>query len=143
MYSPSLIQLKRIHSMAVKQYYFKNVNFHKFCIVDSRHLEFECLDLSESKKITLEMDSPWQNQLKRTHSMSIQPYIDIFNYRQISASPILKIALQRHFPPIFERDIGAHFIQYYLKGHCQSHIYFGQTYYLVSFNNAHQQINLI
>ena len=35
--------------MAVKQY-FKNVNFHKFCIVDSRHLEFEGLDLSESKK---------------------------------------------------------------------------------------------
>ena len=31
----------------------------------------------------------------------------------------------------------------WFKGHSRSHIYFGQTYSLVSFNNAHQQINLI
>ena len=36
--------------MAVKQYYFKNVHFHKFSVADSRHLEFEGLDLSESQK---------------------------------------------------------------------------------------------
>ena len=36
--------------MAVKKYYFKNINFHKFCIADSRHLGFEDLNLSESKK---------------------------------------------------------------------------------------------
>ena len=36
--------------MAVKQYYFKNINFHKCCIADSRHLEFEGLNMSESNK---------------------------------------------------------------------------------------------